>query len=296
MDESLLRRLLRPEAPHLADLPLRRVAGGWDNDIWRLGDDLAVRLTRRAVAADLHAHEQTWLPIVATGLPIPVPTPLVIGSSSPDFPWPWSVVPWYDGDAAAVTPPVAGEARTLGGFLAALHMSAPDEAPRNPVRGVPLALRRHAIWASTRHRWTAEDRSLTAAATRVFDAGVAVSPARERVWLHGDLHSRNVLIKGGRLAAVLDWGDMTAGDAATDLAAVWWLFDLTAHSDFWTAYRPVTAATWHRARAWAALFGLSFLTFALPDAPNTADLKAQELARQVLERVVAPQRPFGGAM
>lgn len=135
---------------------------------------------------------------------------------------------------------------------------------------------------------------LTAAASRVIDAGVAASPARDRVWLHGDLHPRNVLVNGGRLAAVLDWGDITAGDPATDLAVVWWLFELTSHNKFWTAYRPVSEATWHRARAWAALFGLSFLTFALPDAHNTPDLQAHELARHLLRRVVAPQRPFGG--
>ena len=291
--ESPLRRLLRREVPSLAELPLRHAAGGWDNDIWRLGDDLALRLTRRAVAAELHVHEQTWLPIVASRLPIPVPTPVFIGGSSPDYPLPWSVVPWYEGDVAAVTPPVPGEARTLGRFMAALHTSAPDGAPHNPVRGVPLVLRRQAVWASNRHEWAAGDRMLTAAATRVFDAGVAVSPARDRVWLHGDLHSRNILINRGRLAAVLDWGDMTAGDAATNLAAVWWLFDLAEHSEFWEAYRQIPAATWHRARAWAGLFGLSFLTFALPGVPNTPDLKAHKLARQLLERVVAEQRSFG---
>lgn len=294
VDESLLRRLLQRQTPHLANLSLKRVAAGWDNQIWRVGDDLAVRLTRRAVAADLHAHEQTWLPVIAGGLPLPVPIPLVIGRPSPDYPWPWSVVPWFDGDVAATTPPAPGEARTLGCFLAALHESAPDEAPHTPDRGIPLALRRRAVWESNQHQWTAENSLLTAAASRVIDAGVAASPARDRVWLHGDLHSRNVLVNGGRLAAVLDWGDITAGDPATDLAVVWWLFEPTSHNKFWTVYRPVSEATWHRARAWAALFGLSFLTFALPDAHNTPDLQAHELARHLLRRVVAPQRPFGG--
>lgn len=293
VDESLLRLLLRRQAPHLADLSLQRVSTGWDNHIWRLGDDLAVRLTRRAVAAHLHAHEQMWLPLIASRLLLPAPIPLFIGRSGPYYPWPWSVVPWFEGDVAAVTPPAPVEARTLGRFLAALHELAPADAPHNPDRAVPLALRRQAIWASNQHQWTDGDSSLTAAASRVVDAGVAVLPAHERVWLHGDLHPRNVLVNGGRLAAVLDWGDITAGDPATDLAAVWWLFNLTAHNRFWTEYRPVTEATWHRARAWAALFGLSFLTFALPDDPDTPDLQAHELARQLLRRVVEPQRPFG---
>lgn len=293
--ESVVRRLLRRELPERAGLPLSRVAGGWDNEIWRLGDDLAVRLTRRAVAADLHAHEQTWLPVVAPELPLPVPTPVVVGRKGPDFPWPWSVVPWFEGELAAVTPPAPGEARTLGCFLAALHTAAPEDAPRNPARGVPLALRQQAVRDWSRHGWSAADRSLTAAATRVFAAGMAVAPARDRVWLHGDLHPRNVLVSAGRLSAILDWGDMAGGDAATDLAAVWWLFYLSDHGEFWAAYPDVPAATWHRARAWAALFGLSVLTFALPEAPDLPDLNAHELARQLLHRVVAPQRPFGDA-
>jgi aminoglycoside phosphotransferase (APT) family kinase protein len=91
------------------------------------------------------------------------------------------------------------------------------------------------------------------------------------------------------LAAVLDWGDMTAGDAATDVAVAWWLFDLDAHGDFWSAYGGASPGAWHRARAWAAVFGQSFLNFGLPDAPETPDCRAQQLARDSLERVVAPQ-------
>ena len=181
----------------------------------------------------------------------------------------------------------------MGRFLAALHLPASDGAPRNLARGVPLALRRQAVADWTRHEWAAEDHVLVGAAARIFHAGVATSPAHARVWLHGDLHARNVLVHEDRLAAVLDWGDMTAGDAATDLAAVWWLFDLTQHDNFWNAYHDIPAATWHRARAWAALFGLSFLTFALHDALDKPDLKAQELGRRLLERVVAGQQPFG---
>ena len=79
-----------------------------------------------------------------------------------------------------------------------------------------------------------------------MDVGVAASPARERVWLHGDLHARNVLVRRGRLAAVLDWGDITAGDPSTDLAAVWWLFDLTEHHEFWKGYGLAPTATRRR--------------------------------------------------
>jgi aminoglycoside phosphotransferase (APT) family kinase protein len=291
VSEALLRRLLTEQAPAVCDLPLTRVANGWDNAIWRLGENLAVRVTRRASAVDLHAHEQRWLPMLAPGLTLPVSAPVAIGRPSAPFPWPWSVVPWYDGDLAAVTPPASTEAPIMGGFLASLHTPAPAAAPRSESRGVPLARLQTSISAWTRHPRTSGDDVLIAAAVKVFEAGPAAAPATDRVWLHGDLHPRNILVRDGSLAAVLDWGDMTAGDAATDLAVAWWLFDLDAHGGFWSAYGGVSSATWHRSRAWAAVFGLSFLNFGLSDDPETPDRLAHQLARHSLGRVVAPQQP-----
>jgi aminoglycoside phosphotransferase (APT) family kinase protein len=138
---------------------------------------------------------------------------------------------------------------------------------------------------------TSGDEPLIAEAVGLFNAGLLAAIATEHVWIHGDLHPRNVLVNQGRLCAVLDWGDVTAGDAAADLAALWWLFDLDVHGDFWSAYRQVSPAMWHRARAWAALFGLSFLSFGLPGKPATPDTQAHELGRRQLRRVVADQRP-----
>jgi aminoglycoside phosphotransferase (APT) family kinase protein len=106
IDEGLIARLLVEQAPHLAGLNLTHMRDGWDNAIWRLGDALAIRITRRAIAVDLHLHEQRWLPILAPALPLPVPVPVVIGVPSVLFPWPWSVVPWLDGEAAALASPL----------------------------------------------------------------------------------------------------------------------------------------------------------------------------------------------
>jgi aminoglycoside phosphotransferase (APT) family kinase protein len=281
IDEGLIVGLLEEQAPHLAGLPAVKVRDGWDNAVWRLGDALAIRITRRAVAVDLHRHEQRWLPVLAPGLPLPVPAPVIVGAPSAQFPWPWSVVPWFEGDVAAVAPPLPREAQVLGAFLTAL----------NPARGGPLASCQAsvAMWAGQRQ--TTGDEPLIAEAAGLFNAGLLAAAATERVWIHGDLHSRNVLVNQARLCAVLDWGDLTAGDSAADLAALWWLFDLDVHGDFWSAYRQVSPATWHRARAWAALFGLSFLTFGLPGDPTIPDTQAHELGRRQLRRVVAEQRP-----
>ena len=289
--EALIVRLLEEQAPHLAGLPVMKVRDGWDNAVWRLGDVLAIRITRRAVAVDLHLHEHRWLPVLAPDLPLPVPLPVIVGVPSAQFPWPWSVVPWFEGEVAALAPPLPAEAKALGAFLAALHVSAPADVAPNPARGGPLASYQSSVTMWAEQALTNGDEPLIAAAVALFNAGLLAATATERVWIHGDLHSRNVLVSQGRLCAVLDWGDVTAGDAAVDLAAVWWLFDLDAHGDFWSSYRPVPPAMWHRARAWAALFGLSFLSFGLPGDSTTPDIQAHGLARRQLRRVVPEQRP-----
>lgn len=291
IDQELILRLLRDQAPHLAGLPVMKVRDGWDNAVWRLGDLLAIRITRRAVAVDLHRHEQRWLPVLAPRLPVPVPLPVIVGKPSAQFPWPWSVVPWFEGDIAAVAPPLPTEARALGAFLAALHVPAPEDVAPNPARGVRLASCQASVKLWARQASKNGDEPLIVEAVDVFNAGLLAATEHERVWIHGDLHSRNVLVDQGRFCAVLDWGDVAAGDAAADLAAVWWLFDLDVHGDFWSSYRQVSTAMWHRARAWAALFGLSFLSFALPGDSTAPDTQAHELARRLLRRVVAEQRP-----
>jgi aminoglycoside phosphotransferase (APT) family kinase protein len=140
---GLVRRLLAEQHPDLAGLTLEPAAHGWDNVTYRLGDELAVRLPRRALGADLIGHEQRWLPALAPPLPLPVPVPVRLGRPGCGYPWAWSVVPWLPGRPAAVAPPAdpLAAAVTLGEFLGALHTPAPADAPVNPYRGVPLETR-----------------------------------------------------------------------------------------------------------------------------------------------------------
>jgi aminoglycoside phosphotransferase (APT) family kinase protein len=300
--EPLVRGLLAEQAPHLADLDLHDPRNGWDNRTWRLGHDLAVRLPRRAAGAQLLLHEQRWLPGIAARIELPVPAPTVLGAPTDAFPWAWSVVPWFDGEVAAREVPHPDEVRVLGRFLADLHAPAPDAAPHNPFRGVPLTHRLPLLeqWLGVEH--ARDDADLVARAADLVVASAHDLPTHEqRVQLHGDLHPRNILVRHGRLAAILDWGDLCGGDAATDLATVWWLFDLEHHGAFWQAYadrRPTHApgrapdsALWHRSRAWAALFGLMFLNFATADDPAVADAPAAELGRSMLRRVLDAQQP-----
>ncbi|ALX66863.1 aminoglycoside phosphotransferase family protein [Microbacterium sp. XT11] len=260
LDEDGVRRLLRRWAPRLAELSLTHVGDGWDNAIWRLGDDLSVRIPRRQAAAPLIEHEQRALPILAPLLrpaDVEVPAPVVAGLPSDEFPWPWSVTPWFHGSTAlaCATAENRAWAAALAHALVHLHVTAPDDAPRNPVRGVPLALRD----AAQRSRLTGL--GAPPHLQEAWDAGLAVPPTSEGVWIHGDLHPGNIVVCDGRLRALVDFGDVTRGDPAYDLASAWMLFDADGRSEFRAATGDrYDEHTWTRARAWASYIATTLLT------------------------------------
>ncbi len=267
---DLIRRLIAGQMPDLAGLPLQMLAHGWDNVMVRLGDDLVVRMPRRAVAVDLLVHEQRWLPRLAPRLPLPIPAPVRIGRPGPGYPWPWSVVPHLPGDIAARTPPADADQAgvTLATFLAALHVPAPAPAPRNPLRGIPLADRAARLANDMERLGPAVD---SRAATRVWAAAVEAPPWNHApVWLHGDLHPGNILVDRGRISAVLDFGDITAGDPATDLAVAWMLLPAGHRLAFREAYDAASAHSagedlWIRARGWALALSVAFLSHSADD-------------------------------
>jgi len=261
---ELVRRLLEAQQPDLAHLPVRPMAHGWDNIMYRLGDELAVRLPRRAAAAGLIVHEQEWLPVVAPGLPLPVPAPVRAGRPALGYPWPWSIVPFLPGQLAAREPPAdpAAAAASLGRFLAALHVPAPPDAPANPRRGVPLAERAAVV---TEHLSVVGGLVDRGAAARAWRAAVA-TPAwgGAPVWLHGDLHPANILVHRGIISGVIDFGDITAGDPAADLSVAWMLLPADRRGAFRDAYRAASGHAdgddlWARARGWALALSLACL-------------------------------------
>ncbi|MEV0430902.1 aminoglycoside phosphotransferase family protein [Micromonospora sp. NPDC050495] len=256
---ELVRRLLEQQHPDLADLPVEVLANGWDNLVCRLGEEFLVRLPRRTVAAALVAHEQRWLPELAGRLPLPVPAPVRVGRPTTQFPWSWSVVPFLPGRIAARSEPddLRSAAATLGGFLNALHAPAPPAAPVNPFRGIPLTGRAEGVRTALAHLEPAD----RAVARRVW-AAAAAAPAwgGPPLWLHGDLHPANILVDRGRISAVIDFGDLTSGDPATDLSVAWMLFPAEQRAVFRHAYGGADDATWERARGWALVLSLVFLT------------------------------------
>ena len=140
---DLVRRLLADQHPDLARLPVEFLANGWDNELYRVGDALVARLPRRALGAQIIKNEQRWLPGLAPRLPLPVPYPERTGIPAHGYPYPWSVVPYLPGVPAAQASSFdpAAAAAAVGGFLGALHVPAPPDAPANPFRGGPLATR-----------------------------------------------------------------------------------------------------------------------------------------------------------
>lgn len=273
IDVDLVRALLREQHPDLADLDLVVAADGWDNVTVRLGDELSVRLPRRAVAVALLSHEQRWLPELAPALPVAVPEPLRLGVPSPRFDRPWTVTRWIDGERSAARPRGSRTAwsAALARVLAALHTPAPADAPHNPVRAVPLRERDTAV----RSRLT--DEHDLAWARPLWRAGCAAPLwAGPPSWVHGDPHPGNVLVhtRPDRLAALIDFGDLSAGDPACDLAAAWLHFDdvgRLAFTDTYDALRPQPdPGRWDRAAAWALAMASGVVVLAADDEANAA--------------------------
>lgn len=293
VDAALVAALIAAQHPDLAG-PLRLVADGWDNVIYRLGDDLAVRVPRRTVAAQLIANEQAWLPALAGRLPVAVPVPVRVGVPSDAFPWAWSIVRWLDGvDGADVSGAQRDPlAEPLAEFVAALHIPAPVGSsatdllpvpvPHNPVRGVPLATREEPV----RERiGRLADRHDVAPLVAVWERAVAAPLWNgPPIWLHGDLHPGNLLLSSAeprRLAAVIDFGDLTAGDPATDLATAWLTFEPDARARFRTRLQqlaPVDDDTWTRAAGWAVAMGTALAAHS-DDNPRMAALGRHALTQ-----------------
>ncbi|WP_433190266.1 aminoglycoside phosphotransferase family protein [Actinoallomurus sp. CA-150999] len=257
---DLVHRLLVDQHPDIAGLDIEVLANGWDNMVCRLGDAYLVRLPRRALAAELVAHEQRWLPVLAPHLPLPIPAPVHVGRPACGYPWSWSVVPFLPGEITARTAPddLRSAALVLGEFLAALHAPAPPDAPANAFRGVALARRAERVMLHVSRLDGHVDRD---AALRVWETA-ATAPEWDGppLWLHADLHPANILVDHGRISAVIDFGDITSGDPATDLSVAWMLFPAEQREVFRQAYGRADDDTWARARGWALALSLVFLT------------------------------------
>lgn len=285
-DVSLVGRLLAAQFPQWAELPIEPLrSAGTDNAIYRLGDDMAVRLPRIHRATGQVDKEHQWLPRLAPHLPLAIPVPLAKGTPGEGYPWHWSVYRWLEGENATserIADPRQA-ARDLAQFIAALQRidptGGPPPGPHNFGRGEPLAMRD----TRTRAAIAALDGTLdTGAVTAAWDAALQ-APAWDgpSVWLHGDLQSGNLLAVRGRLSAVIDFGGLGVGDPACDVMTAW-LFLSAETRDVFRAALPVDDATWARGRGWALSVGL----IALPYYQSTNPVLAG-IARYAIEEALA---------
>ncbi|HEY5007998.1 MAG TPA: aminoglycoside phosphotransferase family protein [Caulobacteraceae bacterium] len=253
IDASLASRLVAEQFPQWADLAVRPVEhGGWDNRTFHLGERMTVRLPSAGRYAAQVEKEQRWLPRLACGLPLPIPAPLGVGRPAQDYPWPWSVYAWLDGETAAVA---RIDDRTrfaidLGGFLSALHRidaaDGPATGPHSFWRGGPLST----YDAETRAAIAAlGDRINAEAVTAVWEAALDSRWTGAPIWVHGDMAAGNLLVRDGALSAVIDFGCCCVGDPACDLAVAWTFLEGEAREAFRAAL-PLDPGTWARGRGW----------------------------------------------
>ena len=285
-DVSLVRRLLTAQFPRWAHLPIAPVrSAGTDNALYRLGDDMVVRLPRIAGVTEQAEKERRWLPRLAPHLPLAVPVPLEMGIPGEGYPWHWSVYRWLAGENATVAriADPGQAAHDLARFIAALRRIAttgwPPPGPPTSFRAEPLAARDAPVRAAIASLDGMLD---TNAAIAAWEAALqAPEWPGPPVWIHADLQPLNLLVEHGRLSAVIDFGGLGLGDPACDVMAAW--TSLTAGTrDGFRAVLSVDDATWARGRGWALSVGLIALPYYQTTNPGLA-----AVARRAITEVLA---------
>ncbi|OKK17269.1 phosphotransferase [Streptomyces sp. CB00455] len=285
LHDDLVRRLIAGQFPRWAGRSVRRVpSGGTVNAMYRLGEDMVVRLPLTAGGAEDVAAERAWLPHLARLLPVAVPEVLGAGEPAEGYPWPWSVYRWLAGEnprAGALGAPelLAGD---LAAFVAAMRRITLPGAPP-AYRGGPLATLDDSTRAAIETlRGIPEEGVDCGAVTAVWqDALRAPAWDGPPVWLHADLMPGNLLVDGGRLTSVIDFGCTGVGDPACDLFPAWNLLPAAARKVFREAL-DVDDATWRRGRGRTLSQALIALPYHRGTNPAMAG-NARHVIRAVLE-------------
>ena len=270
---DLVSRLLADQFPQWAGLPVRPVeADGVDNTTFRLGQTMSVRLPSADAYVEQVYKEHRWLPVLAAQLPLPIPEPLAKGVPGNGFPRPWSVYRWIDGDPATAegVADMPGFAADLADFLVALYQIDPAGGPgpgtHNFFRGGPVAV----YDGETQDALAALQGQIdTALAAEVWRTALRASWQGPPVWFHGDAQPGNLLVRDGKLSAVIDFGTSGVGDPACD-TTIAWTFLSGESSRVFTERLPFDEATWARGRGWAIWKAMIVLVEALKDDPQDA--------------------------
>jgi aminoglycoside phosphotransferase (APT) family kinase protein len=291
IDAILVKRLIAAQFPQWSNLAVTPVeVDGWDNRTYRLGDDMSVRLPTAAGYVPAVAKENYWLPRLAPSLPAVVPAVLAEGVPGEGYPFPWSVRAWLPGRTADPKhiDDMSQFAVSVAEFLRALQRCDTADGPvageHSFYRGASPA---HYEDETRRCLATLAHRVDTARATTVWDAAVSAEHSGAPVWFHGDIASGNLLVAGGRLTAVIDFGTSGVGDPACDLVIAWTMFSGDSRHAFRQAV-DLDKSTWARARGWALWKALILLAQCVD-----TDHERARVQQRVIDDVLTDHDDFG---
>jgi aminoglycoside phosphotransferase (APT) family kinase protein len=254
IDAPLVARLVAAQFPHWADLPVRPVAqDGWDNRTYRLGTDKTVRLPTHASYAAAVDKEHRWLPVLGPRLPVAIPVPLAKGHPGEGYAYNWSIRTWLDGETARPdrVADASAFALAVADFVLALQAVDPTGGPLAGAQSFRRGASPEYYDDETRRALgVLRDRVDTDRAIAVWDEALSATWDGPPTWFHGDIASGNLLVRDGRLAAVIDFGTSGVGDPACDLVIAWTFFTGAGRRAFRDAVDQ-DAGTWARARGWA---------------------------------------------
>jgi aminoglycoside phosphotransferase (APT) family kinase protein len=282
IDDELVAGLTARQMPEWSHLPLRRLdTAGTVNVAYRLGKDMLVRLPRLAGLQNGPLRESRWLPEIAPAVPLEIPEYLALGAPTDEYPSPWSVLGWIDGENAvpSALSDTTGAARRLGEFVLALRGVSTDDAPDGNSRGRGLASMDTAFRDYlTQFRNSSGQPEIL----RTWEACLA-APEWDGppTWFHSDLHSGNLLARAGELVAVIDFEGCSVGDPSSDLIAAWWMFDADSRPIFRDTIQP-DEAQWIRGMGWALYMTVAAIPYHTDTNPEFA-----AMARSALDQIRA---------
>ncbi|MEV1314788.1 aminoglycoside phosphotransferase family protein [Micromonospora arborensis] len=279
--------LVAEQFPQWRALPVRPLASsGTVNALFRVGTEIVVRFPLLPTAdpqlrAELR-QEQEYAGLLAAHLPIAVPEPLGLGEPGAGYPGPWTAYRFIPGEPAQLDR--IGDldtfARDLARVVTALHgIDTGGRGWPGSGRGGPLAAQDADARSALALSGGLTD---TARLAEVWDR-CRDTPGHDAaaVWIHADLMPGNLLVRDGRLAAIIDLGTVNVGDPAVDLMPAWNLLDAGARETYRRAL-GVDDAMWERGRGWALVQAINALPYYIETNPVMAGI-AQHTLRAVLD-------------
>ena len=281
---SLVQKLIQKQFPEWAQLEIKPVKfSGHDNRTFHLGKQMSVRLPSDAAYAPQVEKENRWLPILSKELSLPISAPIAKGNPSEEYPWPWSINKWIEGET--VTKQNVRDlnefATDLASFLVELQSidasNGPIAGAHNFYRGGLISVYDEEARVAIENNKDVFDEALL---KELWDLALQSTWERTPVWIHGDVAPGNLLVKDGKLCAVIDFGILGVGDPACDAAMAWTFFDKHSRSVF-KEVLCMDKETWNRARGWALWKAL--ITY---DANKGSNEKVAEEAYRVIQVIV----------